>query len=194
MTGKALATVDYVPGRGNVADWGDTYGNRVDRFLAGAISGILHGKSPSYLSTLMPNTFSMAPRYVREFVAKTGFIAPERDPFALIERKAVRLFRGGAPARRGVALLGDARDVGDRAGAALRERGLPDRARLVVTSPPYFAGKAYEEALRLDPTDAVAMQPSAPSSAARQPSRASRVGFRVREYSKPRWFPGPSWT
>ena len=33
-TGKALATVDYLPPRGRVADWGDDYGNRVDRFLA----------------------------------------------------------------------------------------------------------------------------------------------------------------
>lgn len=34
LTGKALATTDYVPPRGRVADWGDNYGNRVDRFLA----------------------------------------------------------------------------------------------------------------------------------------------------------------
>ena len=44
----------------------------IDRFLAAAIAGILHGKSPSYLSTLMPNTFSMAPRYVRDFAARTA--------------------------------------------------------------------------------------------------------------------------
>lgn len=33
-TGKALDTIDYKPGRGNVKDWGDNYGNRVDRFNA----------------------------------------------------------------------------------------------------------------------------------------------------------------
>ena len=33
-TGEALKTVDYIPPRGNVGDWGDTYGNRCDRFLA----------------------------------------------------------------------------------------------------------------------------------------------------------------
>jgi hypothetical protein len=33
-TGVALDTVDYVPPRGDVGSWGDTYGNRVDRFLA----------------------------------------------------------------------------------------------------------------------------------------------------------------
>jgi rhamnogalacturonan endolyase len=44
-TGKALATTDYVPARGKVADWGDTYGNRVDRFLAGV--AYLDGERPS---------------------------------------------------------------------------------------------------------------------------------------------------
>ncbi|MEE2036212.1 rhamnogalacturonan lyase [Nocardiopsis sp. CT-R113] len=44
-TGRALDTADYVPGRGSVADWGDDYGNRVDRFLAG--TAYLDGESPS---------------------------------------------------------------------------------------------------------------------------------------------------
>lgn len=34
LTGKALATTDYIPSRGNVADWGDNYGNRSERYLA----------------------------------------------------------------------------------------------------------------------------------------------------------------
>ena len=34
LTGAAMTTVDYTPARGNVADWGDIYGNRCDRFLA----------------------------------------------------------------------------------------------------------------------------------------------------------------
>ncbi len=33
-TGKALDTVDYEPGRGDITAWGDDYGNRVDRFTA----------------------------------------------------------------------------------------------------------------------------------------------------------------
>ena len=116
---------------------------RTDRFLGAAISGILHGKSASYLSTVMPNTFSMAPRYVRDYAARTGFESPDRDVFDGLSKKLDRLFRDGAPATPGVALLGDARDVGLRARAALRERGLPDRARLVVTSPPYLRVVKY---------------------------------------------------
>ncbi|GAB3605869.1 hypothetical protein GCM10027413_12780 [Conyzicola nivalis] len=44
-TGAAIDTVDYEPGRGNVASWGDSYGNRVDRFLAG--TAYLDGEHPS---------------------------------------------------------------------------------------------------------------------------------------------------
>ncbi len=44
-TGRALATTDYVPPRGDVASWGDGYGNRVDRFLAGV--AYLDGQHPS---------------------------------------------------------------------------------------------------------------------------------------------------
>ena len=32
---RRMSTVDYVPARGTVSAWGDSYGNRVDRFLAG---------------------------------------------------------------------------------------------------------------------------------------------------------------
>jgi rhamnogalacturonan endolyase len=46
-TGAAIDTVDYAPPRGNVADWGDDYGNRVDRFLAG--TAYLDGESPSLI-------------------------------------------------------------------------------------------------------------------------------------------------
>ena len=46
-TGRALATTDYVPARGAVSDWGDNYGNRVDRFLAGV--AYLDGERPSLI-------------------------------------------------------------------------------------------------------------------------------------------------
>ncbi len=44
-TGRAMKTVDYIPPRGNLADWGDTYGNRCDRFLAAV--AYLDGKHAS---------------------------------------------------------------------------------------------------------------------------------------------------
>ncbi len=114
-----------------------------DRFLAGALAGILHGKTPSYLSTIMPNTFSMAPRYVAGFVERTGYVPPERDVFDRLSAKLDRLYRQPLPTSSGIALRGDARTAGTRTRAALRARGLPDRARLVVTSPPYLRVLRY---------------------------------------------------
>ena len=117
--------------------------DRTDRFMAAAVTGILHGKSRSYLSDLMPNTFSMAPRYVRDYARRTAFVGPERDVFTCLREKLGRLERDGRPASRGLALLGDARDAGPRMRAALHERALPERARLVVTSPPYLRVLKY---------------------------------------------------
>ncbi|MDT0429398.1 rhamnogalacturonan lyase [Streptomyces salyersiae] len=47
LTGAAMGTVDYVPARGTVSSWGDSYGNRVDRFLAG--TAYLDGSRPSLI-------------------------------------------------------------------------------------------------------------------------------------------------
>ncbi len=44
-TGEELTTTEFSPARGNLADWGDTYGNRMDRFLAGI--AYLDGEEPS---------------------------------------------------------------------------------------------------------------------------------------------------
>lgn len=46
-SGRALETVRFEPARGDVADWGDTYGNRVDRFLAGI--AYLDGSTPNLI-------------------------------------------------------------------------------------------------------------------------------------------------
>lgn len=46
-TGKAMSTTNYLPARGTLADWGDTYGNRVDRFIAAV--AYLDGEKPSLI-------------------------------------------------------------------------------------------------------------------------------------------------
>ncbi|MFI0941796.1 cellulose binding domain-containing protein [Streptomyces sp. NPDC021020] len=47
QSGAAMQTVNYDPPRGTVSSWGDSYGNRVDRFLAG--TAYLDGKRPSII-------------------------------------------------------------------------------------------------------------------------------------------------
>jgi hypothetical protein len=47
LTGAAMSTVNFDPARGNINDWGDNYGNRGDRFLAG--TAYLDGQRPSLI-------------------------------------------------------------------------------------------------------------------------------------------------
>ncbi|MGN0480046.1 MAG: hypothetical protein ACI4EV_00590, partial [Lachnospiraceae bacterium] len=54
-TGAALDTVDYNPARGTVSAWGDSYGNRVDRFLG----------TVAYLDGVHPSAVTMRGYYTR---------------------------------------------------------------------------------------------------------------------------------
>ncbi|WP_228484703.1 fibronectin type III domain-containing protein [Microbacterium cremeum] len=62
-TGAAVDTIDYHPARGDVGAWGDTYGNRVDRFLAGV----------AYLDGEHPSAFFSRGYYTRTVVAAYDF-------------------------------------------------------------------------------------------------------------------------
>ncbi|MFN8076031.1 MAG: ricin-type beta-trefoil lectin domain protein [Kineosporiaceae bacterium] len=58
-TGAVLATTTYDPPRGDVGAWGDTYGNRVDRFLAGT----------AYLDGVRPSIIMARGYYTRSVIA-----------------------------------------------------------------------------------------------------------------------------
>ncbi|MGQ7945366.1 rhamnogalacturonan lyase family protein [Flavobacterium sp. WC2509] len=47
LTGAAMSTITYQPARDNVADWGDSYGNRQDRFVSAV--AYLDGARPSLI-------------------------------------------------------------------------------------------------------------------------------------------------
>jgi DNA methylase len=133
---RALAQLLYLRRRLDLTD-------RVDRFLAAATLGILHGHSRGYVSDAMPNGFSLAPGYVAAGLARRTAGLPDRDVLALLDRKLRRLFRDGRPAARGISLEGDARQAGSRLADRLQASRLPHRARLVVTSPPYLRTLRY---------------------------------------------------
>jgi len=63
LTGKMLATEKYIPARGNVGDWGDKYGNRVDRFLA----------CVAYLDGVRPSVVFCRGYYTRAVLAAWDF-------------------------------------------------------------------------------------------------------------------------
>lgn len=62
-TGEEICTVDYYPPRGNVRDWGDNYGNRVDRFLAGI----------AYLDGVRPSLIMCRGYYTRTVIVAYNF-------------------------------------------------------------------------------------------------------------------------
>ncbi|KXI27358.1 rhamnogalacturonan lyase family protein [Paraglaciecola hydrolytica] len=64
LSGEALDTIDYTPARGNVGDWGDTYGNRVDRFLAGV----------AYLGDDAPSLLMSRGYYTRAVIAAYDWV------------------------------------------------------------------------------------------------------------------------
>jgi len=98
----------------------------IDAFITAMTLGILHGDSKGYLSISMPNTFSMSPNYVRNYIKKHGLIKPKRDVFELLRKKVERCY--DKPSARGKAYRSDARSL-----SKIRSESV----RLLMTSPPY---------------------------------------------------------
>ena len=63
LTGAAVHTVDYVPERGKLEDWGDNYANRSDRFLA----------CVAYLDGVRPSVIMCRGYYTRTVLAAWDF-------------------------------------------------------------------------------------------------------------------------
>jgi len=63
LTGEELATANYNPPRGTVSNWGDSYGNRVDRFLAGT----------AWLDGVLPSIIMCRGYYTRATIAAWNF-------------------------------------------------------------------------------------------------------------------------
>lgn len=63
LTGEELATAAYNPARGTVSSWGDNYGNRVDRFLAGT----------AWIDGVLPSIIMCRGYYTRAVIAAWNF-------------------------------------------------------------------------------------------------------------------------
>lgn len=63
QTGAVLATTNYIPGRGKDSDWGDNYGNRVDRFNAAV----------AYLDGVHPSLIMLRGYYTRTAIVAWDF-------------------------------------------------------------------------------------------------------------------------
>jgi site-specific DNA-methyltransferase (adenine-specific) len=94
------------------------------------------GSRPLGLSISMPNTFAMAPGYVRRYIVENQLIPPEIDVFDLLEAKLARVHLPSAQATRGSAWQQDVREP-------IPSRLRKQPAKLVFTSPPYLSVISY---------------------------------------------------
>ena len=91
--------------------------DKIDQFLIGAILGILHGGerkngTSGYLSISMPNTFSMAPEYVRRFVQTKELKRINRNVFEILKEKVERVFSNHiSPKIKSIVVECDAKEI-----------------------------------------------------------------------------------
>jgi hypothetical protein len=107
-----------------------------DAMVAACIAGILHGNvrsdgSSAYLSISMPNTFSLAPGYVKKFIREKNLIPPDQDVFARLREKVARQYLDSLDGPTGAVRNKDA-------AAFLTDDQLKGQVDLLVTSPPYL--------------------------------------------------------
>lgn len=111
--------------------------SREEFMIAGAVAGILHGNhrrdgTSQYLSISMPNTFSMAPGYVRNYIATHGLEQIEQDVFDRLRDKLARLYLDSFAGPAGKVTNQDA--VKLLSSTSVR----PESVDLLLTSPPYL--------------------------------------------------------
>jgi DNA methylase len=107
-----------------------------DAFLIATLLGLLHGNHSQRgatrgLSISMPNTFAMAPGYVRKYIAKHNLKAPEVDVFAMLRRRIDQLDLPPSCVNGGDVW---AQDATGESPTWLRQ----EKVKLVFTSPPYL--------------------------------------------------------
>jgi hypothetical protein len=105
--------------------------------IGGSLAGIMHGSyrrdgTSQYLSISMPNTFSMSPGYVRNYIRRNELKPLDQDVFECLRDKLARLYLDDSSGLPGTAYHDDAASL-------LTGHGLEEKTvDLVVTSPPYL--------------------------------------------------------
>ena len=114
--------------------------DKIDHFLVGAVLGIMHGSerkdgTSGYLSISMPNTFSMAPDYVRRFVQTKELNRFYRNVFDNLRDKVKRVFKKHiSPKKEAFIFECDAKEI-SKSKELKKHQGKVD---LLLTSPPYL--------------------------------------------------------
>lgn len=132
----------------NELDWRRS---RCDRTLMAILLVYLHGKEGQALSNQMRQTKAMSPHYAIQWWARNGKHPPDIDVMEFIrQRLRWRYAKGVVEARGSQVFLGDSITILPKLVQRLREKELP-KAKLLLTSPPYFAvtNYHYDQWLRL---------------------------------------------
>jgi len=116
--------------------------SNTDVFIRALCLGHLHGecnRSPNYFSNQMAHTIAMKPRYAIRYWKTHDLLAPERNVFDILSKKASYRLDAKIADRQGVVKRIDVR----KAGCAFQKYSAQVAA--VITSPPYLDVTNFEE-------------------------------------------------
>lgn len=124
---------------------------KVDIFILGILTGLMHGKhrkdgTSIYCSIDMPNTFSMSPNYVRNFIKTHKLTKPKQNVFTLLKQRTKHLLqeqddtlKNLSQYKEGFCFETDAIDSSDK----VLEKYDKNSISLIITSPPYLKNIHY---------------------------------------------------
>lgn len=112
-----------------------------DRFIYAVLLGILHANAradgtPRGLTVSMPNTFAMAPNYVKKYIGRHRLRAPDVDVLSAVSERIEDLEMPTSGFTRGSAWMQDVRQPIEWPREA-------QRASLIFASPPYLQVMKY---------------------------------------------------
>lgn len=125
--------------------------NKVDNFILAVLTGLMHGKhrkdgTSIYCSIDMPNTFSMSPNYVRNFIAKHNLKKIKQDVFFLLEQRIESLFQQSTKEFQDLSEYQKgycfAKDAIQSTRKVIKKYG-ENSVQLIITSPPYLKNINY---------------------------------------------------
>jgi site-specific DNA-methyltransferase (adenine-specific) len=110
----------------------------IDNFIMGVLMGIMHGKhrkdgTSTYLSISMPNTFSMSPNYVRNFIKDKKLVKIQQDVFRCLRNKIDSIYPKYEILLNGIQFHDNALNLSEDNYERYR-----NRIKLIITSPPYL--------------------------------------------------------
>lgn len=112
--------------------------NDIDRFIMATLMGVMHGKQRKdgtsiYLSISMPNTFSMSPNYVKNFIKSHNLKKHKQNVFDILRNRIDTVYPFNVLLKEGEVYQADALKISNN-----QDIFDENCVSLIVTSPPYL--------------------------------------------------------